>query len=443
MFIAGDWGRCRIGRPRYTPRRPMPFLRHFPPMGIYETLYAFLRAFGVRWAIAGTHPWSQGFPRTDQLPGGPPMPDAVHVAPEDLKYPKAWGLAGAARGDRRLLPDALRRARSPPTTSWFSPADGRRSSPSCFSSSATSGSGSPRPNTRRTTTCSSGSGGRGRWCRATGERLHAGGRRLSGRAGRISASLVLLSNPCNPTGVTRRGADLRRSSRRPRRRTRGCSIDEAYELFQDGPRARLQYVEDIDASNIFVVGAATKGLQAPGIRIGWVVASKANIEILGNFSSFGMGGVSHPVAALRAGACWSRSASRWSRTAVPAFYREPARSVRRGVREARPAAIHRRRRVLSLVPTAGRPDRRRPEPRGCSRTAPRSSKAPTATWRAAATRRRSRLLPILVRPARAGSFDSDVAILRARAALNRTAGAVRGAQNFGTRRPNRTRRRMM
>jgi hypothetical protein len=39
-------------------------------------------------------------------------------------------------------------------------------------------------------------------------------------------------------------------------------------------------------------------LQCPGIRIGWVVASKRNIETLANYSSFGMGGVSHPSQAL-------------------------------------------------------------------------------------------------------------------------------------------------
>ena len=31
-----------------------------------------------------------------------------------------------------------------------------------------------------------------------------------------------------------------------------------------------------------------------GIRVGWVVASKKNIETMANYSSFGMGGVSHP-----------------------------------------------------------------------------------------------------------------------------------------------------
>ena len=34
--------------------------------------------------------------------------------------------------------------------------------------------------------------------------------------------------------------------------------------------------------------------QCPGIRVGWVVASRNNVETLANFSSFGMGGVSHP-----------------------------------------------------------------------------------------------------------------------------------------------------
>ena len=70
----------------------MSFLRHVPPMGIYETLYAFQAAFGRPMGEPGTHPWSQGFPRTVQLPGGPPLPTQVTVTSDHLKYPKAWGL---------------------------------------------------------------------------------------------------------------------------------------------------------------------------------------------------------------------------------------------------------------------------------------------------------------------------------------------------------------
>jgi len=61
-------------------------------MGIYETLYAFLASFGTYMGEPGTHPWSQGFPRTVQLPGGPEIPTSVTVTPDDLKYPKAWGM---------------------------------------------------------------------------------------------------------------------------------------------------------------------------------------------------------------------------------------------------------------------------------------------------------------------------------------------------------------
>ena len=68
------------------------FLSYVPPMGIYETLYAFADAFGTPMGEIGTHPWSQGFPLTTQLPGGPEMPTNVNLDADDLKYPKAWGL---------------------------------------------------------------------------------------------------------------------------------------------------------------------------------------------------------------------------------------------------------------------------------------------------------------------------------------------------------------
>ncbi|MDJ0522464.1 MAG: aminotransferase class I/II-fold pyridoxal phosphate-dependent enzyme, partial [Planctomycetota bacterium] len=63
-----------------------------PPMGIYETLYAFRDSFGQFMGTEGTHPWSQGFPLTTQLEGGPPLPSSVEVTWQDRFYPKAWGL---------------------------------------------------------------------------------------------------------------------------------------------------------------------------------------------------------------------------------------------------------------------------------------------------------------------------------------------------------------
>ncbi len=134
-------------------------------------------------------------------------------------------------------------------------------------------------------------------------------------------SLVLLSNPCNPTGVMRQGDELRRLVEAASSDDIGVLVDEAYELFHDEPESALRFAGDIDSSNLFVVGAATKGLQAPGIRIGWAVASKANIEILGNFSSFGMGGVSHP-SQRYALELLQEDRVTLARQAVPAFYRE-------------------------------------------------------------------------------------------------------------------------
>ena len=47
-----------------------------------------------------------------------------------------------------------------------------------------------------------------------------------------------------------------------------------HELFHEDPLSALQYIEDIDDSALIVIGAATKGLQAPGIRVGWLISSR-------------------------------------------------------------------------------------------------------------------------------------------------------------------------
>jgi aspartate/methionine/tyrosine aminotransferase len=288
-------------------------------MGIYETLYAFRDAFGKYMGDPGTHPWSQGFPRTVQLPGGPPIPTDVRVTSDHLKYPKAWGMpalreavAGYYRrhygtdvthenvmifaGGRPAIaavllflePDIRLRVASTEYTPYFDllrlfgrPFDAVTSGPH-------NGFAPPV------------------------EELI--------RAEAPGHPLVLMSNPCNPTGVTRHGADLERIVTAARAGRIGLLIDEAYELFHDGPVSALQYVRNIDETDIFVVGAATKGLQAPGIRIGWVVASRRNVEILGNFSSFGMGGVSHPSQCF-ALELLAEDRIALARRAVPAFYR--------------------------------------------------------------------------------------------------------------------------
>jgi aminotransferase len=288
-------------------------------MGIYETLYAFRDAFGKYMGESGTHPWSQGFPRTDRLPGGPAIPTSVPVSQDNLKYPKAWGLPAL----REAIAAYYRRHYGTDVTSdnVMVFAGGRPGLAAVLlfleagvrvriaSTEYTPYFDLLRLLNRPYDVVPSGPENRFSPPVADLVRAVPGAR-----------PLLLLSNPCNPTGVTRQGAELEQIVSAARSGKIGLLIDEAYELFHDGPVSALQYVRNIDETDIFVAGAATKGLQAPGIRIGWIVASRRNVEILGNFSSFGMGGVSHPSQCF-ALELFGEERIALARQAVPAYYR--------------------------------------------------------------------------------------------------------------------------
>jgi len=266
----------------------------------------------------GTHPWSQGFPLTSQIPGGPEMPKSIKINSDDLKYPKAWGqpelrqtiaeyynhhygssidlenvmiFAGGRPGLIALLmflqPDIKTHIASTEYTPYY---DMLRLMNRKYHLIDSTIDNNFHP--------------------SVNEYLAGGSNQRK---------LVLLSNPCNPTGITRIGDELKELVERSSYDVNGLLIDEAYELFHSPPISAMQFIDDINNSNLFVAGAATKGLQAPGIRIGWVVAAKKYIEILGNFSSFGMGGVSRP-SQLYALKLFDKERIELSRKAVPEFY---------------------------------------------------------------------------------------------------------------------------
>jgi aspartate/methionine/tyrosine aminotransferase len=106
--------------------------------------------------------------------------------------------------------------------------------------------------------------------------------------------MPVISNPQNPSGQTRSGEELRELIQMAEQPGNGILLDEAYEMFHSPSVSAIEYVQDLDNSNVFIAAACTKGLQSPGVRIGWIIASKKNIETMANYSSFGMGGVSHP-----------------------------------------------------------------------------------------------------------------------------------------------------
>ena len=295
------------------------FLTHVPPMGIYETLYAFQNAYGKYMGEKGTHPWSQGFPLTTKVPGGPELPNHISITKNDLKYPKAWGqpelrekiasyynqnygstldmenvmvFAGGRPGLMALLmflkPDIQIQIAATEYTPYYDMLTIMNRDYNIIQSNINNN-----------------------FFPSLDEYLNNTNKR----------KLVLLSNPCNPTGVTRSGSELRQLVEKTSFSNNGLLVDEAYELFHSPPVSSLQYISDIDNSNLFVAGAATKGLQSPGIRIGWVIAAKKHIEILGNFSSFGMGGVSRP-SQLYALELFENKRIQLARTGIPNFYSE-------------------------------------------------------------------------------------------------------------------------
>ena len=273
------------------------FLTHVPPMGIYETLYAFCNSYGKFMGDEGTHPWSQGFPLTTPIENfeGPNLPSNIDVSFEDRFYPKAWGHPKLRESIADYYNSQYRSNISPENIMIF--AGGR---PGIFTVMAflkdrvkvrigsiewpayldilsrTNADYETVPFTKK-------------------NNFHPSNAEYFNRENLNPNSLILsvISNPQNPSGQTRSGEELRELIKLAEEPNNGILLDEAYEMFHSPSVSGIEFVKDIESSNIFLSGACTKGLQSPGIRIGWIIASKSNIEIMSNYSSFGMGGVSH------------------------------------------------------------------------------------------------------------------------------------------------------
>lgn len=308
------------------------FLQNFPPMGVYETLFKFQEATGLYMGDAGTRPWAQGFPLTTQLPGGPKMPTSVEFGPSDLKYPTAAGVQPLRKaisdyynhfygsnitednvavfaGGRPaifatlmfLQPDVKVLIEETEYTPYFDKLQLLKRDHAIIPSN---------PNNHFKPTLNDYTAAR---------KTHKG------------RSLVVKSNPCNPTGVTWVDEELRKFVEFACADHNGAIFDEAYEFFhKNGPVSAMKFIKNIDQTNLFVIGAATKGLQAPGLRTGWVVASKEHIEIFRNFSSIAMGGVSRPSQICVTDLLEIRRVTQ-ARSAVTEFYNKQRDAYRTGL----------------------------------------------------------------------------------------------------------------
>lgn len=302
-------------------------LRQFPPMGVYETLFRFAEVTHKYMGDPGTHPWAQGFPLTTQVPGGPSLPDTIAISAADRMYPKADGQPAL----REAIADYYRHFHGARITADHVAvfAGGRPGlfAILCFLLEDWKVAVEETEYTpyfdllqllrRPHTLIASNPANRFRPTLAdhpTGDRV-----------------VLLKSNPCNPTGVTLAGpalAELVASYSKP---GRGAIFDEAYEFFcEPEPVSALRHVPDLDATNLFICGAATKGLQAPGMRVGWVIAAKRHIELFRNYSSLGMGGVSR-ASQLYVTALLERQRVAQAQRAIGAFYGEQRRRYAKGL----------------------------------------------------------------------------------------------------------------
>ncbi len=303
-------------------------------MGVYETLFKFVDATSMYMGDPGTHPWAQGYPLTTQLPGGPLLPDRIDLLATDLKYPKATGEIELREAIASYYNKNYSAGITPDHVAVF--AGGR---PGILATLAFLESDV---------------------CIAVEETeytpyydmLKILGRKVqllpSNEENRFrpeltdydvdpvdstSRVLLLKSNPCNPTGVAVTGDDLKNLVKAFSEPGRGALFDEAYEFYCDPePESALRYIDDIDQTDIFVIGAATKGLQVPGMRVGWAVAAKKHIEIFRNYSSYGMGGVSR-ASQLYVTRLFEPVHVQQARTAVSRFFSSQRVRYEKGLKE--------------------------------------------------------------------------------------------------------------
>ena len=111
---------------------------------------------------------------------------------------------------------------------------------------------------------------------------------------------LLISNPCNPTGVAIAGEELNAWVQMSRRTSCTLILDEFYSHYAygdlaTGPVSAAPFIDDVDADPVVLIDGLTKCFRYPGWRLGWVVAPKSIIQKLTAAGSFLDGGTSRPV----------------------------------------------------------------------------------------------------------------------------------------------------
>ncbi|KAL1407925.1 hypothetical protein Q8F55_004720 [Vanrija albida] len=118
----------------------------------------------------------------------------------------------------------------------------------------------------------------------------------------FSLSVVVMSNPRNPTGQCIEGDDLKKLVRIGDGQTT-IILDEFYSFYkywEDESRigeslSGARYIDDVNKDSVVIIDGLTKGFRLPGWRVCWVVGPKKLISAVASSGSFLDGGANHPL----------------------------------------------------------------------------------------------------------------------------------------------------
>ncbi|KAI8097165.1 aminotransferase [Halteromyces radiatus] len=116
-------------------------------------------------------------------------------------------------------------------------------------------------------------------------------------------SLIVRSNPSNPTGTLVEGEELKKMIQVGRDRHATMVFDEFYSAYiyshdesQNGRTvSAAEFIDDVNTDNVVIVDGLTKNFRLPGWRICWVVGPKRVINAVEAAGSFSDGGANHPL----------------------------------------------------------------------------------------------------------------------------------------------------
>ena len=112
---------------------------------------------------------------------------------------------------------------------------------------------------------------------------------------------LLVSNPCNPTGAVIAGHELSRWVEVGRETDCSIIFDEFYSSFiydktlHGETISAARYIDNIETDGALIVNGIGKNQRYPGLRTGWVVASKKVIKSINSSGSFLDGGAPRPI----------------------------------------------------------------------------------------------------------------------------------------------------